>query len=771
MTGERDNPLDRWRKAALAAALVIVLAVPLAHFKQSIRNKRLEAREPPESTYVGREKCVKCHEKENKAWLGSDHDRAMDPATPDTVLGNFDNATFVFKGVTSRFYTRDGRYFVETEGPDGRTSEFPVTYVFGFDPLQQYLVPFPGGRLQCLHIAWDVERKTWFHLYPDQPPPPRDWLHWTRNGQNWNGMCAECHSTDLKKNYDPKSDSYHTTWSEIDVSCEACHGPGSRHAAWGELPAMGRPEIADAGLLVHTRGLAARPQVELCAPCHSRRTILGEYEHAGQGYFDNFRPALLAEGVYYPDGQILGEDYVYGSYVQSKMFRSGVRCSDCHDVHSLKLVKEGNDLCLQCHQADVYNSKDHHFHKERHKGKPSPGWLCINCHMPQRPYMVIDWRADHSIRVPRPDLHLAIGTPDACSSAACHGDKPVRWSADWYTKWYGISRKPHFGTILAGGRKRDPAALKNLVWLAGNPLYPSIVRSTAIDLLRNYGNEAAMAAMKRALADDEPLVRHTAVMNGDLFPPDERLPLLGPLLWDPNRIVRMEAARNLAAIPGGQFKPDQAKAFKSALAEYERAMAYSLDFAFAGVNLGNLYAARGDREQAKRYYRQALAVDDLYYPAKVNLATLLSQEGKNAEAEKLLREVLETYPELHEVAYSLGLLYAEMNRPEEALRYLGRAAAGIPEGARVHYNYGLMLQQAGRLDDAQRELSRAWELDPSNADLVYALLDHYLKRGQVGRARDLANTVIARYPETPIGRELRRKMTAGQESAFGNGTR
>ena len=334
----------------------------------------------------------------------------------------------------------------------------------------------------------------------------------------------------------------------------------------------------------------------------------------------------------------------------------------------------------------------------------------------------------------------------------------MRWSADWYTKWYGISRKPHFGTILAGGRKRDPAALKNLVWLAGNPLYPSIVRSTAIDLLRNYRNEASLAAIKKALTDDEPLVRHTAVMNGDLFPPDERLPLLGPLLWDPNRIVRMEAARNLAGIPEGRFKADQAKAFRSALAEYERAMAYSLDFAFAGANLGNLYSALGDREQAERYYRQALAVDDLYYPAKVNLATLLSQEGKNAEAEKLLRQVLETYPELHEVAYSLGLLYAEMNRPGEALRYLGRAAAGLPGRARIRFNYGLMLQRAGRLNEAQRELSRAWELEPSNADFVYALLDHYLKRGQVERARDLANTVIARYPETPIGRELRKKI-------------
>jgi tetratricopeptide (TPR) repeat protein len=294
------------------------------------------------------------------------------------------------------------------------------------------------------------------------------------------------------------------------------------------------------------------------------------------------------------------------------------------------------------------------------------------------------------------------------------------------------------------------------------------VRSTAIDLLRNYGNEDALAALKRALTDEEPLVRHTAVMNGDLFPSDERLSLLGPLMWDPNRTVRMEAARNLAGIPVGQFKPDQAKAFKAALAEYEQAMAYSLDFAFAGGNLGNLYGARGDREQAERYYRQSLAVDNLYFPAKVNLAMLLNRQGKNEEAEKLLREVLSTNPEMHEVAYSLGLLYAEMNRPKEALRYLGRAAAGFPGRARVHYNHGLLLQQMGRLSDAQRALSHAWELEPSNPDLVYALIDHYLKRGQAERVRDLVHEVITKYPDTPIGRDLRRKMTGGKQGAIDN---
>ena len=106
---------------------------------------------------------------------------------------------------------QDGRFFVHTRGPGGEMGEFEVAYTFGIEPLQQYLIPFTGGRLQCLTIAWDVERGEWFHLYPDQEVPPDDWLHWTRNAQNWNGMCAECHSTNRIKGYDSESQTFSTT--------------------------------------------------------------------------------------------------------------------------------------------------------------------------------------------------------------------------------------------------------------------------------------------------------------------------------------------------------------------------------------------------------------------------------------------------------------------------------------------------------------------------------------------------------------------------------
>jgi tetratricopeptide (TPR) repeat protein len=662
----------------------------------------------------------------------------MDVAGPETVLGDFNNAVFTHNGITSKFNRKDDRYLVYSEGADGKMAEFEIKYTFGISPLQQYLISFPGGRLQCLSIAWDVEQKKWYHLYPVNTPAPGDWMHWTRNAQNWNGMCAECHSTNLLKNFDPATNSYQTTWSEIDVSCEACHGPGSLHVKWAEIPDMARPNDKTFGLVVQTGNLDSKGMVELCAPCHSRRTIIGDYDHTQKEQLDTFLPELLNEGMYYADGQILEEVYVYASFLQSKMYRMGVSCSDCHDVHSLKFLKEGNDLCLQCHRADLYNTSAHHFHKPVFEKKPSKGWLCKSCHMPQRAYMGIDYRADHSIRIPRPDLNRAIHVPDACSMKGCHGDKPAQWSADACTKWYGISRRPHYGAVISAGREAKPEALPDLIRISEDRLYPPIVRATALTLLRSYGGENVRAALKRAVTDEEPLVRHTAVVNSGILSPENRGGCFGPLLWDPVRAVRIEAARALAEVPENLLKPDQRKKFGEVLSEYENAMMYSLDFPFAGFNLGNLYTALNQPEKAEKFFKTAIQIDDLFYPAKVNLAMLYNHQGKNVEAEKLLIEVNSAYPWLPGIDYTLGLLCAEMNRPEDAAEHLRKAARQMSDRPRVHYNLGLILQSIHQFAEAERALQSAVSIEPGNALFVYALTDFYIKQERFADARKTA---------------------------------
>jgi hypothetical protein len=341
-----DRSLYKWQVAGVIASLVIVLTVPLYVLKEKRARSVAAVAGAGEATFVGRDNCVECHRTAYDAWIGSDHDKAMDVASDSTVLGDFDDAVFESAEISARFYRKDGGFFVHTEGPDGEPAGFEVAYVFGVEPLQQYLIPFPGGRLQALSVAWNTEQKEWFYLNPGQDIPPDDWLHWTRPAQNWNGMCAECHSTNLVKNYDAATRTFNTTWSEIDVSCEACHGPGSRHAEWAVMPPMARPVTDNYDLVIRTGDITSGELVELCAPCHSRRSELGDYDHSRPGMLDNIIPSLLEESLYHSDGQILDEVYVYGSFVQSKMFRNDVRCSDCHDVHSLRLKADGNDLCL-----------------------------------------------------------------------------------------------------------------------------------------------------------------------------------------------------------------------------------------------------------------------------------------------------------------------------------------------------------------------------------------------------------------------------------------
>jgi tetratricopeptide (TPR) repeat protein len=672
--------LERWKVVGVIATAVIVLSIPAWVIRRG-GAEPIGLETAGTATFVGREACRPCHETSFTSWQGSDHDLAMDVATEDTVLGDFKDVTFESKGVTSRFFRKNGLFFVNTEGPDGEMADFEITHTFGHDPLQQYLAPFPGARLQCLTIAWDSVRNQWFDLYPDQVIPPDDWLHWTRAAQNWNGMCAECHSTNLRKNFDAASKTYDTTWSEIDVSCEACHGPGSTHVAWAEIQPMARPEVDDYGLVVRTGGISSPEQVELCAPCHVRRTELGDWDHSTSALLDSHLPSLLDEGLYHADGQILDEVYVWGSFTQSKMYHNDVRCSDCHDSHSLELRFEGNDLCLQCHRADAYDTREHHFHKKVHEGKPSPGASCVKCHVPEQPYMVIDWRADHSFRVPRPDLSRTLGTPNACSQGGCHDDRPLNWSIDAFTRWYGEAKKPHYGPALLAGREGRPEARDDLVRLAGDELYPAIVRATALSLLGRYAGEESTRAFAAALADPEPLLRHTAVNNIVAGSPKELVDMVAPLLFDPMRAVRVQAAVQLADVSDQLLKPYQREALAEALTEYRQAMEYSLDFAFAGHNLGNLAARLGDTAEAERYYRTAVSIDDLFYPAKANLAVLLNARGENAEAEALLRSILDAYPEQHDVAYSLGLLLAEMGRYVDAESYLARAAAGMPAHA------------------------------------------------------------------------------------------
>jgi tetratricopeptide (TPR) repeat protein len=727
-----------WNTAGIIATLVIVLAIPLS----LVLNRNSGDLRQTLAHFTGGKSCIECHQKEYRLWKGSDHDKAMSVASDSTVLGDFNNAEFTQNGKTSKFYKRAGKFYVFTEGPGGEMREFSVSHTFGVHPLQQYLIPFANGKFQCLPIAWNTPEKKWFHMagmvYKPEDLKPDNWLYWTNQAQNWNSMCAECHSTNLQKNFDINTRAYHTTWSDINVNCEACHGPGSAHIEWARLPELARPQDNNAGLIVKTSRITSRQYVGSCAPCHARRSSLGPYDHAHNEFLSNAIPQLPVAPFYYIDGQFLEEDYEYGSFSQSRMYMKDVRCGDCHDPHSLRRKFEGNALCTQCHRADEYDTFNHHLHKSKGEAGKSftnkegkvvevgAGTLCRDCHMPGRYYMGVDRRFDHSLRVPRPDLSLALGTPNACTH--CHDDKTDQWALQYVNKWYGDRKKAHYATILADASNGKEGADSGLLRIINSNLYPEIIRATAIGYLSAYPSAKAREAVRKALNDPDPLFRHTAVENYIARDSASLLRILAPLLGDPVKSVRIEAANRLSTFRKDAFNEIQYRLFRTALEEYKSSQEYVADFPSGRYNLGNFFSRTGEPARAEENYREAISIDKLFYPAKVNLAILCYREGKLDEAGNLFQDLISNHPDLTEGYYYLALLYGEQKKYPEAIALLETATARSNRDPRILYNLGLLYQMTGQNDKCGATLMKGLKLDPCNFDLLYALFAFEMKQ-------------------------------------------
>ncbi|MFZ4701902.1 MAG: tetratricopeptide repeat protein [Candidatus Methylumidiphilus sp.] len=565
--------------------------------------------------FVGAATCKQCHQAEFKAWQGSDHDLAMQEANEQTVLGDFNNAKFKHADVESTFFKRDGKFMVRTDGPDGKLTDYPITYAFGVKPLQQYLIAFPGGRYQALSIAWDSRPKAeggqrWFHLYPKDKMDHTDQLHWTKRYQNWNMECAECHSTNLKKGYDAVTDSYKTTFNEINVACETCHDP-----------------------------------------------------------------------------------------------------------HSLKLRAEGNALCTRCHNAAKFDTGQHHFHKPDSKGAQ-----CMDCHAPEQNYMVNDGRHDHSFRLPRPDLSLSLGSPNACTQ--CHEKQKPEWATSVLDKWHGKSwrDRPHYGTVLQAGATHGLKALPKLLELAQDSASPAIVRATALTLVAPLMGPELLAMARQQLKDTDPSVRIAALGLIESVDTVNRVLAATPLLTDPVRGVRIEAARILADVPDSQISSGRLDARKSAMTEYLDYLKLNADWPAENVNLGNLYLRQHNLDAAITAYQRAIALDPRFVGAYVNLADAYRQQGRDGEGEKQLRQGLSLSPDAADLHHALGLLLVRKTDKTAALQELAVAAKLMPDNARYAYVYAIGLNSAGKQREALAVLKAANVRQPYNLDILSALI-------------------------------------------------
>jgi len=734
--------------------------------------------------YIGSTSCAKCHVAETEAWRGSHHDLAMQHANSKTVLGDFNNTAFIYFDVTSRFYIKDGKYYVNTDGPDGKLTEYEVKYVFGVDPLQQYLIELPGGRLQALGIAWDARTKAlggqrWYHLYPDEKISHTDRLHWTKADQNWNYMCADCHSTNLKKNYNLQTDTYDTRWSEINVACEACHGPASRHVNWAnKKSSLPSSEQDNKGLVVKlderasvswqidsATGTAKRSnkrnsdkEIEICARCHSRRSQIDHDYTPGDPLMNSYQPALLTEFLYHADGQIKEEVYVYGSFIQSKMYHQGVTCSDCHEPHSLKLRAEGNAVCLQCHSAEKFNKTSHHFHKLDNEGA-----RCSECHMPQTTYMGVDGRHDHSIRIPRPDLSITLNTPNACNQ--CHEDKSTKWANDKVESWYGKDWSPgwHFGETLhearTGSGGTDSMTLgQDLAGVAASPKLPGIARATAADLLQAHPSPTTYVVVKRLLQDKNPMVRLSALQTLDSLEAQHRVQLGFNLLSDSVRAVRIEAARILAVVPRDMLSAHAQSSLDKAIDEYRQAQLVNSDRPESHINLGLLAIRLQESEEAEKSYMQALKLDPLFVNAYVNLADLYRMQQQDEMAEKVLQKGLIISDKNADLHHSLGLVYVRQQQMQKALSELKTAWYLEKDNARYGYVYAVALEGNGKPEQAIAILKQLHNSHLNNQEILIALISYLQKVGDNKEARGYAEKLININPAYGSVNELLQRL-------------
>ena len=708
------------------------------------------------SSYIGSTACGSCHAEAYKSWQGSHHQLAMAEPSAKTVVGDFADRTHVAGSVTSKFLSQNGVYSVITEGAENKLTEYAVRYTFGISPLQQYLVDVGGGRFQALPLVWDARgadvessnsrpnsrpnsKQSWYHLAPQSAGAADDPTHWTRGGQNWNHMCADCHSTAVTKGYDAATDTFDTQFAEISVGCEACHGPGSSHR---DSPTQPYPMLSSASS-------AAIAEQNTCATCHSRRAQLAEGFTPQQAFLDYYQPAFLEQGLYHPDGQILDEVYVYGSFAQSKMHAQGVTCSNCHDAHSAQLKLQGNALCTQCHNPAgreefptltkaLYDSPSHHFHNAV-EGVSNNGAACVDCHMTSQTYMGIDERHDHSFRIPRPDLSEKIGVPNAC--AGCHeegqGPNVNRWAAKVIAEHFNHAEKPpkpeHFGEALFAARRGKKTAEAGLVNVAVDSQMPGIVRGTALSLLDGYSRTSGSRAIEQGLKSADPLVRMGAIRGSGRWPGQRQWRALKPLLNDPLLAIRMEAVAALADLYPA-LPPQERAVLHTSIQAYIEVQQVSADRAESLSNIATMHLHMGNVVAAERALKRALKLNPQWVPALINLADIYRATGRDEQAAGLLDTALELTPYAPDVLLAKALWLV---RQGDRVRAIGLLAKGYDaqSTSSLNYIYAVALHSNGDTDKALAIVDAAIDAGLSASQLVQLGLSITSETADLDRAR------------------------------------
>jgi len=651
--------------------------------------------------------CISCHQTALSDWKKSDHAKAMDIATDNTILGNFNNITVTHYSQTARFYKKDTLFHIELNH-ENETTSYQIEYTFGHYPLQQYLIKTNKGKFQVLPFSWDSRPKSeggqkWFVIYKNEDIKHNDRLHWKQPLQNWNGMCADCHSDGLTRNYDSTADQFNTTYDNINVGCQSCHGKMPTHdikqKTINKNPRT-QPQVINRWLRNVGESTASwqgekrdNSFMDTCFACHSLRSPLTDGIQPEQAFLDQFSPSFLTPPMYHADGQIKEEVYVYGSFLQSKMYKAGVNCIDCHDKHTMKIKVQGNGLCLQCHSAEAFNTKTHTKHQEN-----TDASQCVNCHMPNNRYMGVDDRRDHSFKIPRPHLSTSNNTPNVCAN--CHEDKDNTWATKNLESWHGKPKTQsktylHFIDIQAG-RQID---LNDHLALINDLSLNEIVRATAISALISSTQLLSDSQIKPWVESTEPLIRLATARIGQLVPPEQRKRSYVTLLSDKYKAVRTAAASQVINVHG--INPSLLKKSFDELINTNDINTWRGE---GHLNQSMVYFRAGQLDNTISSLENAIKVDP-YFPASyINLADVYKNIGKNKEERATFEKALKALPKDGMIHYSFGLHLIRNKNKQQAIESFKKAVKLEPTNSQYIYLYVLARDNVGQTKQALIQL-------------------------------------------------------------------
>lgn len=699
--------------------------------------------------YIGSDTCQNCHQAEHKLWQQSDHHKAMQAPNANSVLGDFNNVEVEFHQIKTRFFKRENQYFVETTNKQGERQTFDVKYTFGFDPLQQYILDTGKGHMQAFNIAWDTRPKTqggqrWYHLQPDESITPDHPFFWQRHFQNWNSRCAECHTTGYEKNYQLETNSFATQFAETTVGCESCHGPAKTHqqqAQQGKFStnkgfsqALATPPVwgfAANDPIANLVGDSNTQYMQQCAACHSRRLPINNDTSVNQqDYHNQFSLDLVSVASYFDDGQIKDEVFVIGSFLQSKMAKAGVTCSNCHNPHSGKLKFEGNQVCSQCHSASTYDVPEHHHHRAESigaqsgvKGDTQVGVQCVDCHMPNTTYMQVDPRRDHSFVIPNAKVSSTVGSPNACLD--CHKKQGLPWvnqqlktlfkqTSNTNSQAAHLSQQHWSQLHLLDGDKKVEFAQQKM------PTLPAIVSAKLLDIINQQPSQASITLALQQLSSNEPMIRRGAIAVLRQLSPDQAFQYLYPLLKDPIQSVKFDAAAVLASWLSQMPKhllPD----LSTVIEEYRTSLMVTSDFPTSQLTLAQIALALGDKKQAQQHFEQALTIAPNLPIAMLAFADFWRQTNNQEKEQALLEKAVQIHIDFSDVLHQYGLFWIRKKEYVKASEWLVKATQLADAQPYYAYVAATALDTISRTKHAVSLLLEANQRWPKQQNLLYSL--------------------------------------------------